>query len=366
MSLTGSMMNRIVRCPGSFKLCNDFPNEIDRDNSFADEGTTAHWIANDCLINNRQVDSWLGKRPVNNEIVDDEMVDNIENYLFYLELLSPQGGNSEVRLKIDGFSGTPDYFVYDSYTKKLTIVDLKYGFKLVDVFQNWQLISYAYLWWINNSEVSISAEFHIYQPRGYHPDGVSRVQRVDNLELMAYFSKLSDTFKIIHRLNAPTKAGIHCLYCSAMLNCTTNMEVCENIYRVSVSPCGVELSNSSIGNQLEIFEHTLEIIKQRVSVLKTVGQERVKRGGIIPQYGMMNTKGKRSWNIDNRKAKAIGIPFKKPELVSPRQAELAGVPKSLVDLNSVKKSGFKFVKVNTLDEANKVLGPSPQGGIWKN
>lgn len=358
---TGSMMGRLVHCPGSFKLCSDYP-EKSGNNQIANEGSTAHWLAAFCHTNDSDTEKQIGSAPVVEDcIIDVEMADNIEWYIGHLWSISGTGeGDLEVRLGIDGFSGTPDYIFYNHLNRKLTVVDLKYGFKSVEVHQNWQLISYAYLWCLNNIDLVVeNVEFNIYQPRAYHHDGISRTWTIPFGELENYyFFKLKETLEYIHLPGSPTKSGSHCHYCSAMLNCKTNFDTCLNIVNISEAPCVGEIDNYGIGKQLELFEHAQMILRQRISVLKSVGEVRVKKGGVVPGYGIVGTRGNRKWNISKQKAKAFGIPFKEPELISPSEAEMVGVPKSLVSLNVQRKSGMKFAKVDILAKVGKMFGPS--------
>lgn len=359
---SGSMMNRLVPCPGSLKLCSEFPEEPG-DNQDADKGSTAHWVAADCMTSHRRPEFWLDKTPVNNQVVDVEMVEHVSNYKSMLLSLFESGIQSncvEKRLEIEGFGGTPDYLFHDHTVRKVTVVDLKYGFGIVDVFENWQLISYLWLWWMNNRDLPvIDVEFVIYQPRPYHPDGAVRKWSVtlDNL-VMNYFPRIVETLTNVRMSDALTTVGFHCRYCSAMLHCRVNLETCLNIIDVTgVNSAGI-LDNQTLGRQLAMFEYAQEILKQRVNVLKTVAESRLSSGENIPDYAMVPSGAHRSWKMSDKMAKILGVPHEKPKLMTPRQAELTGFPKSLVESNTVTKSKMKLTKVDVAQRALQLFGKS--------
>ena len=354
------MMSRLIPCPGSFKMCFDYPDKCG-DNEYSKEGILAHWVAADCLKNDQPPSKWLGQTPTNDQMVDSDMVRYINGYIEYIKTIIPVelDFNLEAKLETSEFSGTPDILKYDS-ASNLTIVDLKYGFKIVNVYKNWQLIFYAWLWWKVYGRPRVeNVKFIIYQPRPMHPDNAVKEWRIPFSKLEdIYFPKIEETLKNIYLPNALTTSGNHCHYCSAMLYCRTNLETCLNIVNSTGVVCADEIDNWTLGKQLEMFEYALGILKQRVSVLKTVGEVITKGGGVVPGYGMVERRGNRSWKISDRKAKIFGIPYKKAELVSPREAELSGIPKSLVDLNVTRKSTMKFSRLNISSEANNIFGAS--------
>lgn len=361
--VSASMMSRLVPCPGSFKLSLDMP-DVQVSNQEAEKGTTAHWLAAKCMKLNMRPHFWLEKNPVNDQIVDIEMIEHVNEYINYIK--SSYKGmlldlTIERKLVTDDFEGTSDYLSYNQVDKKVTIVDLKYGYGIVEVFENWQLISYFWLWWMNNKNLPVDfVDFIIYQPRPYHPDGTIRkwTVHVDSLKV-DYFPRITETLVEIHMSGAMTAAaGIHCLYCPAMLYCQANLETCLNMVTVTSIPCVNEPDNWMLGKQLEMFQYAQEILKQRITILQTIAESRLKQGQVIPGYGMVQSSGHRSWKISDEKAKSLGIPYEKPKIVSPRQAEIAGVSKSVIAKNVVTKTKMKFVKVNVEQRAKQLFGSS--------
>lgn len=142
-----SAAHRWVRCPASIKLSEGFN---DTGSEAADEGTAAHFLASECLSNDRDTEFYLGKRiGVANEAfwmipkveyegsfrefaVDVDMCAYVQQYLDYVRMLASKGSMLvEQRLDLSSTLGQPDQFgTSDAVVlagSTLHVVDLKYG-----------------------------------------------------------------------------------------------------------------------------------------------------------------------------------------------------------------------------------------------
>lgn len=360
------MMSRLVHCPASFRMCSTFTRKL-KHNQEVDKSTTAHWLAAESIKLNLHPYFWLGKNPINDQIVDTEMVGHVEGYTQYIVSNINHAEFVQVvkvKFEVNELAATVDFIHYNREDKKLTIVDLRYGFSIVDVFENWELISYFWLWWVKNPHLAVtSVDFIIYQPRPYHPDGPIRKWSVLVLDLIRdYVPKINETLRMIYRPQAKALAGLHCHYCPVMLYCKTNLETCLKIINVAMTPSVNKPTNWILSKQLDMFQYAQNILKQRVETLKTIAEVRIGKGEIIPGYGMMQSKGARVWKISYKKSIVIGIPYEKPKHMSPRQAELSGFSKALVTANTVSKSRMKFSKVNVEQRAKQLFGESKEIG----
>lgn len=163
--LSPSSAHRWRSCPGSVVLIDKLP-VVETSSQFADEGTAAHFLASECLIagepaqsfKGREIivfkgDTWFNAESVsipegaNVFTVDDEMADNVQVYLDYI---NREGGEImvEQRLSIEHLTGekdakgTSDCVIIKD--EELIIVDLKYGRGVrVDAQENDQLAMYA-------------------------------------------------------------------------------------------------------------------------------------------------------------------------------------------------------------------------------
>lgn len=356
--ISPSRMPRIVNCPGSVNLCRQFPELTKDDGENAQQGTLAHWLFQQKL--SRRVDLWqfLDKTPVNDQIVDREMIVNVLDYCKIVETIG--AGHVEQRYEIvngefAGFGGTPDFIFYDWLLRILVILDLKYGFIPVTPFRNWQLLSYVWLFHETFPELPIkSVKMGIYQPRNPTKEGVYKTWRVSFSEMESeYFPKIKQSLTDCQSSISITRAGDHCHYCSAMLQCDSNLKTCLRIVNLGGMQCGQEPTGEQLSNQLKLFRFASGILKKRLQVVESISEHRLKIGEQLPGYCLKSVKGHRHRIISDSRAERIGWPKEPTKLMSPRQAEINGFPQKLVDKftktrMSVKLTEFDIHKVEEI------------------
>lgn len=161
-----------MTCAGKLVMEQDIPESYSR---FADEGSAAHFLAAECLLNNRSPESYhhfgivcwekAGDRDgqcfYGNPLpegaterstwkVDQAMVDHITKYVDYIRKLA-EGGILKVEQRVHfggiigvpGAFGTSDTVILSADGTELIIVDLKYGYKEVSAEANQQMQLYA-------------------------------------------------------------------------------------------------------------------------------------------------------------------------------------------------------------------------------
>ena len=135
-----SSLDRIVACPGSVYLSSLMPAQPERPE--ATEGDAAHWVAMRIALGEVVK---KGETAPNGVLVDSEMIEGGETYADALDYLP---GIAEKTVTITAIHhsqcfGTPDFFQYAPNTHTLRVTDYKYGFRYVEVYENWQLMAYA-------------------------------------------------------------------------------------------------------------------------------------------------------------------------------------------------------------------------------
>lgn len=149
--LSPSGAHRWMACSGSVGLEAPFP---DSSSVYAAEGTVAHDIAAQCLIDNRDPASFIGDVMEVDGFtftVDKAMADYVADYVKLVrELGEGKTLYAESRVPIDhltgeeGATGTSDAVIIDVAERNLSIVDLKYGMGVtVEATENPQLMMYA-------------------------------------------------------------------------------------------------------------------------------------------------------------------------------------------------------------------------------
>ena len=149
--LSPSGAHRWMACPGSVNLEAPFP---DTSSVYAAEGTVAHDVAAQCLIDNRDPASFIGDVMEVDGFtftVDKAMADYVADYVKLVrDLAKGKTLYAESKVPIghltgeEGATGTSDAVIIDVAERNLSIVDLKYGMGVtVEANDNPQLMMYA-------------------------------------------------------------------------------------------------------------------------------------------------------------------------------------------------------------------------------
>lgn len=359
INISPSKMPRIVNCPGSVNLCNQFPEFSDNNNNeVAKQGVLASWLAKQKLIRGLSPWRYLNKTPINDQVVDREMIHHISNYCEIIEKIGI--GEVEQRYEIKngpftGFSGTPNFIFYDQFLASLTILVFKYGFTPVSAIRNWQLLSYVWLFKMINPDKPLKKiKLNIYQPRIQTKEGALKTHETDIDECNLYFfPTIENTLNSYQSPASITTSGDHCHYCSAMLQCNTNLETCLRIVNLGNVQHGEEPTGEQLSSQLKLFRYASDILKKRLQIIESIAEHRLKSGKQLPGYCLVSSQGNRYWDISQLHGEKIGIPMQPSKFMTPRQAEINGFPKFFIDKyskikTSVKLTEFDIQKVEEL------------------
>jgi len=115
-----------------------------------------------------------------------------------------------------------------------------------------------------------------------------------------------------------------------------------------------EPSCEQLASQLKLLTSAFEILKRRLLVLESEVQVRLESGQYVPGYTLEFSDGNRYWNISLDRAMRIGVPKKVSSLMTPRQAEINGFPKELIDRYTEIKTSVKLTEVD-IDQINDRL-----------
>lgn len=204
---------RWIKCPGSLRVPHP-----------EDEGSEAAWIGS---LGHAIVESKLAGRPPHPDdvafyksLTEDtqcQLRDSVWKCVEYVRSLEDQGVVFEYERKIASdliaeHGGTVDVIVYWPDTKRLEIIDFKFGRLKVDAGDNTQLMSYVNL---ARQEFPDARRFFgtIIQPKIYDEPQTVEFSR-DQLELHALNvlkASISDEFH----------AGDHCTFCPVLATCET-------------------------------------------------------------------------------------------------------------------------------------------------
>ncbi len=356
--ISPSRMPRIVNCPGSVNLCKKFPGLIEDDTEVARKGTLAHWLAEKKLSEGFSPCQYHNQHPINDQIVDHEMIVHVLDYCEIVEKIGV--GHVEQRVEITGgeffgFGGTPDFISHDPTSCTLVIIDLKYGFIPVSPIKNWQLLSYIWLLYKAFPNLRIAhVKMEIYQPRAFTKEGIDKIWEVPFSEVQGiYFPKIEESLRSCQSKYSTTRAGDHCHYCPAMLQCDTNLQTCLKIVNLGNVQHGQEPTGEQLSNQLKLFRFATVILKKRLQVIESMVEHRLNSGKLVPGYHLEYSNGNRYIDVSDSRLERAGWPKQPNKFMTPRQAEIDGFSQELINRytkikKSVKLTEFDIEKVREI------------------
>lgn len=245
---------------------------------------------------------------------------------------------------------------------KLYIDDLKYGWNIVDVRENWQLLGYAIGEVLRRGQAFDRIVMRIHQPRPHHEDGPTRAWEITYEQLLEYKEVIEARMDQIARGFRELVTSAKCKYCpAAAAHCTAFNRALHHGIDVVMSEFKQDsLNEKDIAFQLDLMDRVSEIFKIKNDSLKQLAVNRLGQGAIIPNYTIEDSYGDRKWKKEISPLVIETLTGKniiEQKMMSPAQAEKIGVPKELVK-NFVDRHfiGKKLVKKDLTKLADKIFG----------
>ena len=315
----------------------------------------------------------VGKTASNGTFLDQDMWFHARD-TYSTILQRAQGNRIETEERIDWMATEiikirGQFDISFAVANTLFIEDLKYGYGIVDVKENWQLIGYAIGQYFRLRNLyGYQPEyicFTIHQPRPYHEDGRVRSWTITLAELMQYAQQISDRMQDYVNNRGTLQTGKSCKYCDAASTCPAlNRSANKAMDTVLGEWNEKPLTNEEVAEQYQLLQRASELLELRLKSIEQLAISRIQANQIVPGYAFEMTYGDRKWK-SGVTAESIeiltGTKVTKTEMLSPNQAEKAGVSKKLTSsLTEKPAKGVKLVKKDTSEEANKIL-PKPFG-----
>ncbi len=363
-----------VHCAAWVWMNQAYPQE-DKEESM--QGTAAHWGFAEILFGR---DICEGLVAPNGITLTDEMVDGAELFVRVVDLALQRCGltraalHVERKVKIHGIhpknEGTPDCWFYHAATITLYLFDYKYGHKFIEVFNNWQLIDYAAgilqeLGVDSTNAAHVTVKFAIVQPRTYHREGVHRTWAIKAVDLYPHFNKLVTSAAACFEPNPKATTGDHCEYCPGRHACQALQLSAYEAAEKSTDSTPLELDGHALGLELRMLERAQRRLKARITGLQETGLAMMTRppGRKVSFFAVEPGEGRDAWTAPAEQVIATGALFgakvTKGGLITPKQAEAAGVPPAIVASMSRRNSGALKLVYDDGTEAAKVFSHQP-------
>lgn len=259
--------------------------------------------------------------------------------------------------------GTPDAWCYDPSRRTIYIYDYKYGYRVVEVRENWQLINYV-AGILSLHPDAVEVLMTIVQPRAPHRDGPVRSWRVSVAELLPYITRLQMMARVaMTPAEHYTKPGSHCRDCRARVQCDADQSAVMGYIEVVGQPMLIERSIEHVAAEVTLMRRAAAMIKHRLDAMETELVSRIKAGGVVQGYRLDSSVGRLSWDIDDEEIIRIGAlcgrDLSAHKAITPTQASKV-IDEAVIKQYSSRKSNG-VVLVDDINDARAIFGGTNNG-----
>ena len=310
--------SRWLHCTASISLLRTIKRE-NKSNFYADEGTAAHALGEDCLNKEVSAASRVGKKYGNKNAlftVDKSMAREVQKYIDYVNDSVPLGGILFVENRVslehlkEGMFGTADAIIVGK--NYVEVCDLKYGRGIaVEAGDNTQMMIYAIgvLAHLSRHGYRLKPtdriKMTIIQPRAPHPEGPIRYHEITIQELKDFQETVKAAIADSCSPNpsfCPTEKG--CRWCEAAPICKAyanyNLEIARLEFadfdkpKREMKQSFKDQSTLSIEEVMKIYEHS-KAMKQWLDSIEAYVIEEGRKGTAIPGYKLVYGRSNRKF-----------------------------------------------------------------------
>ncbi len=339
-----------LACAGAPAFTKDMPPLPDSPAS--KEGTTAHACLEMIM---RHYKHPLAAMDMARKTYGAQMVVHAEIALKYIMRNKPKGADLlvEAESRLDfiekGMYGTTDLAIVDLFDT-LTIIDYKYGHRIVEPKDNSQLIYYAlgiaHKYGFNFESVKLV----IIQPRAEHPLGPIREHTMSMTELGSWEYIFANGVKACKEAEekdpkkylVPNGPGQdHCRYCPAAVDCPALSKRALEEAKADFSDDEFDLPSVQriSPQQLAATMNAIPKLETWIKAVRAYAFNHVKGGGKLKGWKLVEKRGTRKW-LNPEKAELLAkkrfgdLALTEPKLLSPAQLEKIKGAKAFVGKHS--------------------------------
>lgn len=346
-----------MRCAGSAQMETAAPKEEPGQPRL--EGDAAHEVAKKILRGEAEgIDEFVNTNAANGVFIDAVMADHVQQYIDHVRSV-PGQGYIEVPLQLTpNIKGVNDHFSIAPGV--LSATEFKYGWSVVEVKMNWQLIVEALMAKTYTASPISEYQLTVVQPRAPHRDGPIRTWAITADEMEDYRTQILDQEEIAMEPGAPLITGDHCHHCAARGVCPALKQTALRAVETEGKAIPEELTPQQLSEELTLMAAAEKRIKDRAAGLKSVAETMIKGGTQVPEYGIEPQYGNRKWK-KGVTAMTIemmsGVDISTKGLMTPAQAQRAGVSEKTVNAYTTKVvSSNKLIRVDVQEKAKELFG----------
>lgn len=268
------------------------------DNEIREDGIACHWLSEQIW---KGITPKLDSLSPNNRVLDDAMFDAVD--IYHDVLRSWTGVEVYVEREVScaaihpGMKGTPDAWAYDASTQTLYIADLKYGFRFVEVWENWQLVAYitSIIDMLQLSDLKLTVRAFIIQPRSSHRDGPVREWKVPASHLRAQANILRMAAAEAMKPTPKCTPNYGCTDCPARHACVALQQSALTALETSYDGIPLELSPAAVGDELRRLEDAAKRLEARITGLRGQAESLLRAGAAVPYWSLSATYARERW-----------------------------------------------------------------------
>lgn len=304
------------------------------------EGTAAHWVGSECLLNGASPYDYLGQKAENGVVVDEKMCEGATVYVNDCQEVQSRFPDAQVAIEQRVAApmiinrenwGTMDFGLVSMQQCTVVVSDYKHGHGKVDAFENYQLVNYL-AGIIEAFNIPIEqwrdwkVEFRVVQPFCYQRGGDVDVWETNILTVRDLFYVLNA--KAAEGLSGQPTAvpGAHCRYCPGRTSCTAADRFTSHLIDFCSGPAHLDaVSSSDLAAMRDILKAGELIVKARLEAIDDELEHRVREGDTSAGLALQTKQGRRGyWNKEDRVVialgKQLGVDLRVSKAVTPKQA----------------------------------------------
>lgn len=338
------------------------------------EGDAAHWV---CWQRMEGAKVAAGMAAPNGAIVTEEMLDGAEVMAEAYAARTAGWGKApviEVPVGIPSVHaqcwGTPDLREYHEAGATLELLDYKFGHRYVDEFENWQLIAYA-IGIINEMALnsgrpltefnwSMKINLTVVQPRCYYRGAPVRTWSIVAADLQDYARTLKEAAAAAMSGNPTATTNSECCDCPGRHACPALQKAAYSDAEFSERSTPLELSPEAASLELRMLERAYERLGARVDGLRETVTAYARSGRPVPFHTLKQGYGRQQWTVPPEQVIALGSLYgadlRKPAVLTPKQAEAAGVDGAVIKHYSITPVGKLTLVAENPTDARRVFG----------
>lgn len=366
INLKASALNRVVQCNGSVFMPEPEVSEDSEQSEDRREGIAAHWLAME-VISGRFTDpiELVDRKAPNGVWITPEMAEFTEPFI---QDVFSRGATLHIEQTVD-FQLSPQTFIkcrldlatWDGTT--LTIDEFKYGRRIVEPENNWQLVAEAIGWMMKHDIQPNRVVLNVHQPRPHHSDGKKRSW---TFETLTDFVALASGVLVakLESLQQVLNSGPNCYECPHRAGCEALRRAGGNTIDASGRVFRDDLTNDELAFEYENMEAAIKRAENLRDAYKELLTHRIQAGNVFQTHAFEQVLGNtrlKEGVTPAMIAATSGIPISKltkTVSLTPGQMIKAGASELVVKAFSERPfTGFKLVRKSADKRASAMFKP---------